>query len=971
MLVLAVALLVTEITMVLGGALSNPYWRHLVAHPSATYSPNQLNLHNDSTVLKAFTDEEIQTFNKIVTAFLNTPTSRMWSHVEEISEQQPFIFYHQRKAGGTSIRETLAETAEKENLQYFIPCFPPVDCDTYHIPYDKQYAIYAGHFQWGSLDEAARFNVSVRDSLSCATNYRQPASRIESCIYFRFTKLMTKAYHADCIGNLTNEEFTNLLFQSDRFGQSCLNEPFRVLSGFRDERMLDHLMGVPHNITVLQTNKVKHRMRQHPQPDASLSSSPNTNSRDGGDGTAREVSPAAAAVAVAAPHRRLKADSDILSVFLKLTLEHTRQCPPIVLEIPHSYDLMINRSPIFARHDSFEAGIVLNAHSQPCDKLHGEKLDIVKRYTALEAIVYDAVFRKTIQRLAEEHPQIYLFRMACSDQYSRRTVNQTLTNASETAASDHPDAPPVLLVSDMDSSINTILFRETLEYATGRYTGGVYGDKVLRATFEQEGVCAPETIAIHIPATRLELQHAAVSTASASLSESPATPLSYLTLASDNGEAARCHAAHLSNFANAVLLFRDPFVEIFKLIQSFPSFASLTSEAIVQLLHAEFEKSAQISTTSVTAAAWYDTRFQWYMGEPMFQLLFASPLTKGIAAWKATATATTSSLEALLVHVPSEWPAFAPRQVLLVSPEALLISANRLFQFVLVHHSQYDEKTNSIVWKAAPLSLHSNGSFTTHDAERYRPHLTFPPRTPRREPPPSIETTTTTTPTEATEGDAAANGGTEHLPRNRHKHHRHHPGGNEDANTNKAATSTSTANEARRQRQRQRRRLSTTHDRREDHAYPLLHPTLFSPSSSTTTSTTTTTTETETDTSRVLDTKNVVEFTAHAPSRALLRYASFVEGGTGTENDATNARFLHRVGCTYANMLMRRAQRDQLHLVEQMVVFYKAHPPVLAAVMAEVVSFFTAARLPLDSTSFSYRLETTPGSASHPTKSHP
>eukprot|EP01033_Poteriospumella_lacustris_P013138 gene13138-9406_t len=784
------------------------------------------------------------------------------------------------------------------------------------------------------LEFAQRLTARPGDELYCRLSVNtQLLAKVENLL-----KLMTKAYHADCIG-------------------------------FRDERMLDHLMGVPHNITVLQTNKVKHRMRQHPQPDASLSSSPNTNSRDGGDGTAREVSPAAAAAV--APHRRLKADSDILSVFLKLTLEHTRQCPPIVLEIPHSYDLMINRSPIFARHDSFEAGIVLNAHSQPCDKLHGEKLDIVKRYTALEAIVYDAVFRKTIQRLAEEHPQIYLFRMACSDQYSRRTVNQTLMDVSETAASDHQDAPPVLLVSDMDSSINTILFRETLEYATGRYTGGVYGDKALRATFEQEGVCSPENIAIHVPATRLELQHATVSTASASLSESPPTPLSYLTLASDNGEAARCHAAHLSNFANAVLLFRDPFVEIFKLIQSFPLFASLTSEAIVQLLHAEFEKSAQISTTSVTATAWYATRFQWYMGEPMFQLLFASPLTKGIAAWKAatTATATTSSLEALLAHVPSEWPAFAPRQVLLVSPEALLISANRLFQFVLVHHSQYDEKTNSIVWKAAPLSLHSNGSFTTHDSERYRPHLTFPPRTPRREPPPSIETTTTATPTEATEGDAAANGGTEHLPRNRHKHHRHHPGGNEDANNNKAATSTSTANEARRQRrQRQRRlRLSTTHDRREDHAYPLLHPTLFTPSSSTTT--TTTTTETETDSSRALDTKNVVEFTAHAPSRALLRYASFVEGGTGTENDPTNARFLHRVGCTYANILMRRAQRDQLHLVEQMVVFYKAHPPVLAAVMTEVVSFFTATRLPLDSTSFSYRLETTPGSASHP--SHP
>lgn len=934
MLLLTVALLAAEITMVLGGALSNPYWRHLVAHPSTTYSPNQMNLHNDSTVLKAFTEEELQSFNKIVTSFLNAPTSRMWSHVEEISEQQPFIFYHQRKAGGTSIRETLAETAEKEDLKSFIPCFPPVACDTYHIPYDKQYAIYAGHFQWGSLDEAARFNVSVRGSLSCATNYRQPASRVESCIYFRFKKLL-KAYHTNCIGTLTNEEFTNLLFQSDRFGQSCLNEPFRILSGFRDERMLDHLMGVPHNITVM---KIKQRMQS--QPNVSLSSSPSINNHNGGDGSA---------AAPAVPHRRLKADSDILSVFLKLTLEHTRQCPPIVLEIPHSYDLMINRSPIFSRHDSFEAGIVLNAHSHPCDKLHGEQLDIVKRYTALESIVYDAVFRKTIQRLAEEHPQYYLFRMACSDQYSRRTVNQTLAvsnaDASIHDAQSHPT--PVLLVSDMDSSINTVLFRETLEYATGRYTGGIYGDKSLHATFENEGICSPENMAIHVPANRLELQHAVLPTAS-SLSSSPTTLLSFLTLAEDGGEAARCHAAQLSNFANAVFLFRDPFVEIFKLIQSFPSFDSLTPEAIVQLLREHFEKSSQISSTSVTAAALYATRFQWYMGEPTFELLFATPLTKAIAAWQVTTTATTttsSSLQSLLTHAPPEWPVFAPRQVLMISPEALLISANRLFQFVIVHHSHYDEKTNTITWKAAPLSLQSNGSFT-HDAERYRPHLTFPLRTPRKVAPPSTETATSNT----------TNGEMEYLPRNRRHRHRHHNvGNNEEASTNKAVLSTSAANDAQ---SRRRRQLSATHDPRQDQAFPLLHPTLFSPSPSTTT----------TKNNRELDTKNVAEFTAHAPSRALLRFASFVEGDS--DNDQTNPRFLHRVGCTYANILMRRAQRDKLHLIEQMAVFYKAHPQVLAVVMTEVIAFFTATRLPLESTSFSYRVDTTSSSTSHPTKGH-
>eukprot|EP01033_Poteriospumella_lacustris_P013136 gene13136-9405_t len=64
-------------------------------------------------------------------------------------------------------------------------------------------------------------------------------------------------------------------------------------------------------------------------------------------------------------------------------------------------------------------------------------------------------------------------------------------------------------------------------------------------------------------------------------------------------------------------------------------------------------------------------------------------------------------------------------------------------------------------------------------------------------------------------------------------------------------------------------------------------------------------------------------------------------------------------------MLTRRRRLSTAHDQDH------AYPQVLAAVMTEVVSFFTATRLPLDGTSFSYRLETAPGSASHPTKSHP
>ena len=134
-------------------ASSEPsYWRHFATHPQSSYSRHHLNLHNDTEVLSLFSSYELNEFNAVVTSFLNTPTSQMWTPVDSISEDKPFIFYHQRKAGGTSIRGTLAETAHKENFTTYIPCYPPVACDTFSFPYNKKYALYACHFQWGSLD---------------------------------------------------------------------------------------------------------------------------------------------------------------------------------------------------------------------------------------------------------------------------------------------------------------------------------------------------------------------------------------------------------------------------------------------------------------------------------------------------------------------------------------------------------------------------------------------------------------------------------------------------------------------------------------------------------------------------------------------------------------------------------------------------------------------------------------------------
>ena len=104
------------------------------------------------------------------------------------------MFFHQRKAGGGSVRYALVAEAQRLKLPYYVPCFKKLHCDTYNAG-DAAAAIYAGHFPWGvqaeltrraTYDAEARAWRSPRDGASCLTLFREPLPRLESCYYFRF-----------------------------------------------------------------------------------------------------------------------------------------------------------------------------------------------------------------------------------------------------------------------------------------------------------------------------------------------------------------------------------------------------------------------------------------------------------------------------------------------------------------------------------------------------------------------------------------------------------------------------------------------------------------------------------------------------------------------------------------------------------------------------------------------------------------
>lgn len=615
-------------------ASSEPsYWRHFATHPQSSYSRHHLNLHNDTEVLSLFSSYELNEFNAVVTSFLNTPTSQMWTPVDSISEDKPFIFYHQRKAGGTSIRGTLAETAHKENFTTYIPCYPPVACDTFSFPYNKKYALYAGHFQWGSLDESARMNSTFRSGMSCASNFREPIRRVESCLYFRFRSLLT-ARNATCVDDLSLEDFVSILFQYDEYGQGCFNEPFRILSGFQDETVVNHLMGLP----------------AHPPG----------------------VSP------------REKVDPDVLAFILKATLDHIRRCPPTVLEIPQSFDAMINRSPIFTKHDSFTADTVLNANKHSCAKLSGDKLAIVKRYTALEMILYDAVFRKTAQRVAEEDPAHYLFRMACSRQrhYQHHQIDVVPTSSVNSSV-----LVPALLVSGEDND-SSIFLRESLEFATGRSTGGIFGSDREKAVFVGEESCSRNRVAVHVPAAHVSMEHSPRGT----------TVLRLLPKEPKSTNVTACHLNGLASFARAVIMLRDPFVELFNWIQTLPSYDTMTAPELAVTLK-QLLKQESIANSSMTAL--YQSRYRWLMEESMFHALFESNVK---AEFSKTGPVKRKFLRKTGTPVVHRFPT---DQFLFVSPEALLISANGLF---LVHNSHYNSQYNDTLDRVAWASSSSSSS---------------------------------------------------------------------------------------------------------------------------------------------------------------------------------------------------------------------------------------------------------------------
>ena len=160
----------------------------------------------------------------------------------EPTVDRPFIFIHQRKCGGSSVRDAIFRGAAALGLKNdttFIPCYHNVSCRVMEpAPALKStQAVLAGHFNWYTA-------VPDNKDFACLTTARHPVSRVNSCLSFVFPR--TRRPH-DLVANLTNQQFKQLLLHTHHeFNASCNNEALYMLSGVKHAAMLDHLAQSAH-----------------------------------------------------------------------------------------------------------------------------------------------------------------------------------------------------------------------------------------------------------------------------------------------------------------------------------------------------------------------------------------------------------------------------------------------------------------------------------------------------------------------------------------------------------------------------------------------------------------------------------------------------------------------------------------------------------------------------------------------------
>eukprot|EP00316_Scyphosphaera_apsteinii_P023901 CAMPEP_0119314860 /NCGR_PEP_ID=MMETSP1333-20130426/34069_1 /TAXON_ID=418940 /ORGANISM="Scyphosphaera apsteinii, Strain RCC1455" /LENGTH=340 /DNA_ID=CAMNT_0007320059 /DNA_START=109 /DNA_END=1131 /DNA_ORIENTATION=- len=176
-----------------------------------------------------------------------------------------FVFWHQRKAGGSTMRKALLDAAQNISMGAFIPCYNGTACDTYAPPDPsiigygmRPYYILGGHL-YRSYVERWDWLWHIRENEGnhpfsqlaqghadaaplCFTQLREPVSRVESCWNYRMVagQRRNQLTNLPLFHEMEEHELDRLLPNMfSMWGEGCNNEAARVLSsvGMDDARV--------------------------------------------------------------------------------------------------------------------------------------------------------------------------------------------------------------------------------------------------------------------------------------------------------------------------------------------------------------------------------------------------------------------------------------------------------------------------------------------------------------------------------------------------------------------------------------------------------------------------------------------------------------------------------------------------------------------------------------------------------------
>ena len=273
-------------------------------------------------------------FEAVTSSFLNAPKGLSFKSYK-VNAHFPLIVYVQDGSISTQLVESIRLSVKKSGMSYFIPT-----CDNYVTTCDgvdsklpnKTKSVYAGRFYWGDfsrLRDVKLKNVHKRLTTTCVTNFQEPVARLISCLNRKFSREIKQNHNE--LSDLSPHDIESLINSKSHFdGKSCLNEPYRVMSGQRDETFIDNLLN----------------------------------------------------------------DSQALLGAYAMSLHHIATCFPLVMEVPVTFGMFNTLYPMVNVVNASFAALHHSLDRSGLQKYSSDQLEIFQQYTHADSLIYNVVLEK-------------------------------------------------------------------------------------------------------------------------------------------------------------------------------------------------------------------------------------------------------------------------------------------------------------------------------------------------------------------------------------------------------------------------------------------------------------------------------------------------------------------------------------------------------------------------------------------------